>query len=62
MLGYDTCDITIKLIESFLSNYQKEEEILRGGSNYIFGSVDILGIHFRNIKLKRGKSYTESPK
>ena len=25
MLGYDTCDITIKLIESFLSNYQKEE-------------------------------------
>ena len=62
LLGYDTSDITIKLIESFLSNYQKEEQILRGGSNYIFGSVDILGIHFHNITLKRGKSYTESPK
>ena len=46
----------------FLSNYQKEEEILRGGGNYIFDSADILGIHFHSIKLKRGKSYIESPK
>ena len=61
MLGIDTCDIINKLIESFLNIYQKEEQILRGGSDYIFESVDILGIHFHNIKLKRGKSYTESP-
>ena len=60
-LGDDTSDIINKLTESFLNNYQKEEQILRNGSNYTFESVDILGIHFHDIKLKRGKSYIESP-
>ena len=41
--------------ESFLSNYQKEEQILRGGSNFIYDNVDILGIHLHNIKLKKDK-------
>ena len=57
MLANDTCDIIKKLIESSLSNYQKEEQILRGGSNFIYDNVDILGIHLHNIKLKRDKSY-----
>ena len=61
MLGNDTSDIINKILESLLNNYQKEEQILRGGSDYIFESVDILGVHFYNIKLKRGKSYIESP-
>ena len=61
MLANDTSDIIKKLIESFLSNYQKEEQILRGGSNFIYDSVDILGIHFHNIKLKRDKSYKKCP-
>ena len=39
----NTNDAINKLIESFLSNYQKEEQILRNGSNYTFESVDILG-------------------
>ena len=60
MLGNDTSDIN-KILESLLNNYQKEEQILRGGSDYIFESIDILGVHFYNIKLKRGKSYIESP-
>ena len=60
MLGNDTSDIN-KILESLLNNYQKQEQILRGGSDYIFESVDILGVHFYNIKLKRGKSYIESP-
>ena len=47
---------------NFLSNYQKEEQILRNSSKYIFKSVDILGIYFHNIKLKRGSSYIKSPK
>ena len=55
-LGYDTNDIINKLFESFLNSYQKEEQKLRNGSNYTFESVDILGIHFHNIKLKRGSS------
>ena len=61
MSGIDTSDIINKILESLLNNYQKEEQILRNGSNYTFESVDILGIHFHNIKLKRGKSYIESP-
>ena len=37
--------------ESFLNNYQKDEQISRNGSNYTFESVDILSIHFHDIKL-----------
>ena len=35
-LGNDTYNIINELIKSFLSNYQKEEQILRKGSNCIF--------------------------
>ena len=61
ILGNDTNDIINELIESFFHNYQKEEQILRNGSNYIFESVDILNIHFHKIDLKRGKSYIKAP-
>ena len=54
-------DIINKLYETFQNNYQKEENILRSGSDYTFESVDILGVHFHNIKLKRGSSYIDSP-
>ena len=57
----NTSDIIIELIDLFFPHYQGEEQILRGGSDYIFDSVDILGIHFHNMKLKRVKSYIESP-
>ena len=60
-LGNGTSNTINELIELFLSNYQKEEQISRNGSNYTFESVDILAIHFHNIKLKRGKSYIKSP-
>ena len=59
-LGNDTYDIINELIKSFLSNYQKEKQMLRNGSNYIFESVDILGIYIHSIKLNRGKSYIKS--
>ena len=57
----DTSDIINKLIDSFFPQYQREEQILKDSSGYIFDSIDILGIHFHNIKLKRGKSYIKSP-
>ena len=60
-LGNSTSNTVNQLIESFLSNHQKEEQISRNGSNYTFEGVDILAIHFRNIKLKSGKSYIKSP-
>ena len=56
----DTNNIN-KIFESFLSNYQKEEQILRNSSNYTFESIDMLGTHFHDIKLKRDSSYIKSP-
>ena len=61
ILGNDTNDIIKELIESILSKYQREEQVLGNGSNYIFESVDVLNIHFHKTKLKRGKSYIDSP-
>ena len=61
-LGNGTSNIINELIKFFLSNYQKEEQILRNGRNYIFESVGILCIHFHNIKLKRRSSCMDSPR
>ena len=59
--GNETVEIINKLFESFLNNYQKEEKILRNGSNFIIQSVKILYYHIHKINLKRGKSYIKSP-
>ena len=41
ILGNDTNDIIKELIESVLSYCQREEQVLRNGSNYIIESVDV---------------------
>ena len=61
-LGNETDDIIKRLINSFLNNYQKEEIILRNGSNFVFESVDLLSYHIHKTSLKRGNSYIKSPK
>ena len=60
--GNETVEIINKLFESFLNNYQKEEKILRNGSNFVLESVKILYYHIHKINLKRGKSYIKSLK
>ena len=60
-LGNETDDIINKLFKSFLDNYQEEEEIVRGGSNFIFESVDLLHYLLHKISVKRGNSYIKSP-
>ena len=60
-MGNETDDIIKKLFESFLTNYQKEETILRNGSDSAFESVDLLSYSVHKISLKRGKSYIKSP-
>ena len=60
-LGNETDDIIKRLINSFLNNYQKEEIILRNGSNFVFESVDLLSYHIHKTSLKRGNSYITSP-
>ena len=59
--GNETDDIINRLIKSFLTNYQNEERILRNGSNFVFGSVDLLTYLIRKTNLERGKSYIKSP-
>ena len=56
-LGNETDDIIKRLLNSFLTNYQNEEAILRNGSNFVFESVDLLSYHLHKISLRRGKSY-----
>ena len=60
-LGNETDDIVKRLISSFLNNYQKEEIILRNGSNSVFESVDLLSYHIHKTSLKRGNSFIKSP-
>ena len=60
-LGNETDDIIKGLINSFLNNYQKEEIILRNGSNFVFESIDLLSYHIHKISLKKGNSYIKSP-
>ena len=60
MVGNETDNIIRELFESFLDNYQKEEQIMRGGSDFIFKSVELIDYHLHKISLKRGKSYIES--
>ena len=60
-MGNETDDIIKGLINFFLDNYQKEEIILKNGSNFVFESVDLLSYHIHKTSLKRGKSYMKSP-
>ena len=60
-MGQKTDDIINERFASFLDNYQKEEKIMRGGSDFIFESVELLDYHLHKISLKRGKSYIKSP-
>ena len=59
-LGNETDDIVKRLINSFLDNYQKEELILRNGSNFVFESVGLLSYHIHKTSLKRENSYIKS--
>ena len=59
-LGNETDDIIKGLINSFLNNYQKEEIILKNGSNFVFESVDLLSYHIHKASLRRGNSYIQS--
>ena len=61
-LGNDTYNIITKINESLLNNYQKQEQILRNGSDCVFESVKALNIHIHKTGLKRGSSYIKSPK
>ena len=51
MLVNKTDDIITNLFESFLDNYQREEQIMRGGSDLIFEGVELLDYRLHKISL-----------
>ena len=58
MMGSETDNIIDKLFESFLQKYQEGLEESRRGSEFIFGSVDLLYYNLEKISLNRkGSSY-----
>ena len=60
MWGNETDNIIKELFKSFLGNYQKEVQIMRGGSNFVFESVELMDYKLHKVSLKRGGSYLES--
>ena len=51
--GNETDEVIKGLLNSFLTNYQNEEALLRNGSNFVFESVDLLSYNFHKISLRR---------
>ena len=60
-LGNETDDIVKSLIDSFLNIYQKEQDVLREGSNFVFENVELLTYHIHKTSLKTGSSFIKSP-
>ena len=60
--GDNTNEIIKELTSSFFDNYQQKLLELRNAICYILDNVEVLGIHFHQIDLKRGSSYIKSPK
>ena len=60
-LGNEIDDSVNSLIDSFLSAYQKEQEVLREGSNFVYENVESLRHQIHKTSLKRGSSYIKSP-
>lgn len=59
--GDNTEEILARLINSFLENYEIEENVLRESSNYSFECVDLTTIQIHSFVLRRGSSYIPSP-
>ena len=61
MWGSDTDDIIRELFRSFLHNYQEELKII-SGIEFNFESVELMDYKLHKVRLRRGGSYTRSPK
>ena len=61
MMGNETDEITEKLFESLLQNFQNNLEEPMKGSEFVPDSIDLLYYYLQKIGLKRGGSYIDSP-
>ena len=62
MKGNETDEVIKKLFESLLQRYQEGLEKSMKGSEFVFGSVDLLEYKLNKIGLNRGGPYIDSPK
>ena len=44
-----TDDIFSKVLDTFFESYERQENMLRNGSNYVFDCVDITLVQFHTI-------------
>ena len=54
MIGSETNEIIEDLFESFLQKYQEGLEESMRGSEFVYGSVDVLYYNFNKVSLSRG--------
>ena len=62
VMGSETDEIIKELFESLLQRYQEGLEEKMRGSEFVFGSVDLLYYHLQKISPKSGGSDLDSPK
>ena len=60
-LGNETDDIVESLINSFLNNYQKEQQVSRERSNLMLDFAALMQYKFHKTNLTRRSSYIKSP-
>ena len=60
-MGNETDEIIKKIFKSLLQKYQEGLEESMKGSDFVFGSVDLLLYKLHKISLNRGGSYIDSP-
>ena len=61
LIGTETDDIINELFKSFFKKYQEGLETKMKGSEFVFGSIDLLYYRLHKISLIRGGSYIDSP-
>ena len=62
MMSDETDEIIKELFESFLQRYKEGLEESMKGSEFVFGSVDLLEHKLSKVRLNRAGSYVDSPK
>ena len=58
----DTNEIINQLLTALYEKYEKDLLISHASSSFSYESVEELNIHFNKIDLKRGASFTKTPK
>ena len=62
IMGSETGETIVDLLDSFLQKHQEELEESKRGSEFVYDSVDALYYNPNKVSLSRVGSYIDSPK